>query len=78
MAKFEYEVRDKHLNLYDRIDTDHAKDVLRFLAQVPVQEDLETSVRMAVNKTYEGMTRPSEMRIQAKDMFSDQEFDYLL
>ena len=43
--KFEYEVRDKHLNLYDRIDTDHAKDVLRFLAQVPVQEDLETSVR---------------------------------
>ena len=78
MAKFEYEVREKSLNLYDRIDNDKGKDILRFLAQVSFEGDLETSVKNAVEKTYENMRTPEEMRVEATDLRSRRKtIDYI-
>ena len=37
-AIFEYEVKDKSLNLYDRIDEKNGKDILRFLAKLSSKE----------------------------------------
>ena len=70
MAKFEYEVREKSLNLYDRIDRENGESTLRFLAQVPFEGDLETSVKSAVGEIYGNLNIPEKMRVQAKDLRS--------
>jgi hypothetical protein len=51
-AMFEYEIKEDHLNLYDRVDKGKYKGILRFLVQVPYQINGETSVRVAVDEVY--------------------------
>ena len=76
-AKFEYEVRGKYLDLYDRINIETGNDVLRHLAQVPYEGDLEISVKNAVDKTYENMRTFEEMRVSLYDLHSKREtLDY--
>lgn len=78
MAKFEYEVRDENLNLYDRIDRKKGKNTLRFLAQVPFKGELETAVKEAVGVVYSKITAPANLRIQAIDLRCGREvIDYI-
>lgn len=84
LAKFEYEIRRNYLNLYDRISSEQGEDILRFLAQVPVDENCTTegSVKQAVAKVYKNMgaTELSIIRIRAEPLGNNSSlpsFDYL-
>lgn len=70
--RFEYEVRDHALNLYERIITEEVRDILKFLAQVPFEEDLEVAIQQAMDQIYCNIPNSIlPLYFEAKDLFSD-------
>ena len=60
LAEFWYEIvetRGMHINLYEMVSNEKGEDILKFLVQVPVNENctIEGFVRQAVDKVYEGL-----------------------
>lgn len=81
LQEFEYEIKDGWLNLYERITSKQEKDILRFLAQVPVDENctVEESVKQAVDRVNEYLGLPT-MRIKVKSLSEAEflpKFDYI-
>ena len=68
ITEFEYEIRGKYLNLYDRMDAKGGSDSLRFLGQTLFGGDLERSARECIIKMYHGTNIPRGMSIQARNI----------
>jgi len=75
LVEFYYEIRNGHLNLYDRSDVrGTGRDVLRFISQVKDEGDLERTLKHAVDTVYTGHL--CKTVIEVKDLFSDKQFQF--
>ncbi len=68
---FEYEVRGKYLNLYNRVKSEEGEEFLTFRAQVPFKRNLEDAVKHAVEKAYANTNLDMNPTIENNVIVSD-------
>lgn len=80
--EFEYEVTpDNKITLYKRTDRAGGKNVLVFLAQVPLETTeggTERSVKSAVSKALTGRRTPRTIEVEARNINCSEIYKYIL